>query len=74
MRKAGANLLSNERLLNPFVLILLKKTNSSDQISILKTFDLIHVCFSSIIKRGRTLPTTFDLKILFRAMKLVLEG
>lgn len=37
-KKAAACMLSNEKLLNPFVLILFKKTNINDQVSILKSF------------------------------------
>ena len=48
MRKAAASLLSNEKLLNPFILILFKKTNSNDQVAVIKAFDLIHLFFTSI--------------------------
>jgi hypothetical protein len=74
MRKAAASLLSNEKLLNPFILILFKKTNSNDQVAVIKAFDLIHLFFTSIENRGRTLPTTFDLKFLLKGMKNILEG
>lgn len=74
MRKAAASLLSNEKLLNPFILILFKKTNSNDQVAVIKAFDLIHLFFTSIENRGRSLPTTFDLKFLLKGMKNILEG
>ena len=74
MRQAAASLLSNEKLLNPFIVILFKKTNSVDQSSVIKAFDLIHLFFGSIEGRGRTLPTTFDLKFLLKGIKNILEG
>jgi hypothetical protein len=45
MKKAAAYLLSNEKLLNPFILILFKKTNVHDQLSTLKTFEIINLFF-----------------------------
>lgn len=74
MRRAAASLLSNEKLLNPFVLILFRKTNTNDQIAVLRAFDLLNLFFSSITSRARSLPSTFDLKLLFRGIKSVLEG
>ena len=74
MKKAAASLLANEKLLNPFVLILFRKTNSNDQINVVKTFDLVSIFLESIKKRGRSLPNTFDFKLLMKGMKDILEG
>ena len=73
MKKAAVTLLSNEKLLNPFVLIILKKTNCMDQFTVLKSFDLIDTFFTAIGAKGRSLPSSFDLKILNKSMKAVLE-
>jgi hypothetical protein len=48
MRKAAASLLSNEKLLNPFIVILFKKSDPKDQMAVIKAFDLIHLFFGSI--------------------------
>ena len=72
MKKAAVTLLSNERLLNPFILIILKKTNCNDQFTVLKSFDLIDTLFTAIVAKGRSLPTSFDLKILNKSIKAVL--
>ncbi|CAM6006599.1 unnamed protein product [Sphagnum balticum] len=48
MKRAASSLLSNEKLLNPFILILLKKTNALDQAATLITFEIIHIFFESI--------------------------
>ena len=74
MKKAAVSLLSNESLLNPFVLILLKKTNGYEQMAIVRTFDMINLLFVGLTKRSRALPTTFDLNLLLKAMKNILEG
>ena len=73
MKKAAVALLSNEKLLNPFVLIILKKTNCMDQFTVIKSFDLIDSFFATISVKGRSLPGTFDVKILTKSMKNVLE-
>ena len=74
MKKAAISLLSNESLLNPFVLILLKKTNGYEQMAIVRTFDMINLLFVGLTKRSRALPTTFDLNLLLKAIKTILEG
>ena len=72
MKKAAASMLTNDKLLNPFVLILFRKTNENDQPTVIKTFDLISLFFTSIKNRGRNLPSTFDLKLLSKAIKSIL--
>ena len=74
MKRAAVSLLSNESLLNPFVLILLKKTNGYEQMAIVRTFDMINLLFVGLTKRSRALPTTFDLNLLLKAMKSIIEG
>jgi hypothetical protein len=58
MKKAAASMLTNDKLLNPFVLILFRKTNENDQ--------------PTVKNRGRNLPSTFDLKLLLKAIKSIL--
>lgn len=43
MKKAAASLLSNEKLLNPFVLIIFRKTNENDQLNVVRAFDLLSI-------------------------------
>ena len=64
MKKAAASLLSNEKLLNPFVLIIFRKTNENDQISVVRAFEMVSFFLASIKERGRTIPGTFDFKLL----------
>ena len=74
MKKAAAVLLANEKLLNPFVLIIFRKTNEHDQLMVVKAFDLVNIFLESIKKRSRSLPGTFDFKLLMKAIRDVLEG
>lgn len=74
LKKAATSLLSNEKLLNAFVLILFRKTNNFDQLSVFRSFELIHQFLESIARRNRLLPTTFDFKVLLKAIRSVLEG
>jgi hypothetical protein len=74
MKRAAANLLSNEKLLNPFVLILFRKTNGQDQLAVVRAFELLSIFLGSIKRRGRSMPGTFDFKLLLKGIRDVLEG
>lgn len=74
MKRAAASLLSNEKLLNSFILILFRKTNENDQLNVVKTFDLVSFFLSSIGNRGRSMPGTFDFKLLLKGVRDILEG
>ena len=56
------------------MLIVFRKTNENDQIGVVKAFDLVGIFLGSIRNRGRMMPGTFDFKLLFKAIKTVLEG
>jgi hypothetical protein len=52
MKIAFSNLLANSKLITPFVMIVLNKTNLHDQNAVVKAIDLIHHLFSSISRRS----------------------
>lgn len=74
LKQAASALLANEKLLSPFVVILLRKTNAMNQTSVAKVMELIHHLFVSISNRCENLPAAFDVKYFLKGMKVVLEG
>lgn len=61
-KKCCTKLLSNEKLLNIFVMILLNNTNINDPDTVQITFEMIDGFLLSIKKNLRFIPGTFDYK------------
>jgi hypothetical protein len=74
LKKAAASLLSNEKLINTFVLIILRKTNLNDQFSVIKSLDLLSSFFDYFRSKDKTLPLSFDLKLLNKSLKTILSA
>ena len=51
LQQAASALLANEKLLSPFVVILLKKTNALNQTAVAKTMEFVHHMLGSISSR-----------------------
>jgi len=73
-RSCCVNLLVNEKLLNIFVVILLKKTNINETDTLFATFDFIDEFFKALDRRNRPFPSTFDFKFFLEAIKMVLDN
>lgn len=74
MKEALANLLANSRLVAPFVMIILNKTNLHDQNGVVKAIDLIHHLFGSIAKRNESIHPNFDSKLFTSTLKTLLSA
>jgi len=74
MKKAAASLLSNEKLINPFMLIIFRKTNLNDQFTVIKSLDLLSAFLDHFKNKDNILPSSFDLKLVNKTFKLILEG
>lgn len=74
MCQAAAALLSNQKLLSPFVVILFKKTNALKQTAVAKTMELISMFFASISLSDNCLPAAFDVKYFLKGVKTILDG
>lgn len=67
-------MLSNEKLLNVFIVMLMKKTNIYDYNSTMATLSILDDCFKRLKKTQRSIPTTFDYKFLLSGIKVVLDS
>lgn len=67
-------LLSNEKLLNVFMVMLMKKTNIFEVNSTMATLTILDDCFKRLKKMQRSIPTTFDYKFLLQGIKVVLDS
>lgn len=67
-------MLSNEKLLNVFVVMLMKKTNIYDINSTMASLSILDDCFKKLKKTQRKIPTTFDYKFLLNGIKVVLDS
>lgn len=56
------------------MLIIFRKTNENDQLNVVRAFDLLSIFISSISNRCRSLPSSFDFKLLTKAIRGILEG
>ena len=74
MKNAAASLLSNEKLINPFMLIIFRKTNLNDQFTVIKSLDLLSAFLDHFKNKDNTLPSSFYLKLVNKTFKLILEG
>lgn len=74
MKKAAASLLSNEKLINPFLLIIFRKTNLNDHFTVIKSLDLLSSFLEYFKNKDNTLPSTFDMKLINKTFKLIIEG
>lgn len=67
-------LLSNKKLLNIFMVILLKKTNIYDFTSTIATLSILDDCFKRLKNTLRKIPSNFDYKYLLNGLKVVLDS
>lgn len=73
-KRCFLKLLSNEKLLNVFMVMLFKKTNVFEVNSTMATLTLLDDCFKRLKKMQRAIPTTFDYKFLLQGIKAVLDS
>ena len=73
-RRCLKKMLANEKLLNIFVVLLMKKTNVNEVKETMTTLTILDDCFKRMKKTGRALPVTFDYKFLMQGFKMVLNS
>lgn len=73
-KKTCVRLLANEKLLNIFVVILLKKTNVNDPEAVDIAIEMIDSFFNSIKTNNRTIPNTFDYMYFLEGLKILLNS
>lgn len=56
------------------MLIIFRKTNLNDQFTVIKTLDLLSAFLDNFKNKDNTLPSSFDLKLVNKTFKLILEG
>ncbi len=62
LKKCLIKSLANEKLINIFVVMLMKKTNVHDMEAVEASLQLIDQFFSEITLKSRVIPSTFDYK------------
>lgn len=72
MKSLSLKLLSNERLINVLVVLLLKKTNLNDPSAVETTLNMIDSYFISLAAHQRPIPSTFDYHFFLEGLKMVL--
>jgi hypothetical protein len=74
MKSTTLKLLSNERLLNVLVVLLLKKTNLNEPATVEVTLNMIDSFFQTLSTRQRLIPSTFDYHFFLEGIKMVLHS
>jgi hypothetical protein len=74
MKQLSLKLLSNERLINVLVVLLLQKTNINDPVAVDTTINMINSFFISLVAHQRLVPSTFDYHFFLEGLKIVLES
>lgn len=72
MKSLSLKLLSNERLINVLVVLLMKKTNLNDPLSVETTLNLIDSYFISLAAHQRLISSTFDYHFFLEDLKMIL--
>jgi len=71
MIEAALKLIINEKLLNPFVTIIMNKANIYEPLTVKKALLFISDLLSSISNAGKVIPTLFNYSILFKGFKII---
>ena len=74
LKIACFKLLSNEKLLNPIVLIIFGKANIYQPLTVIKAIEFINEIFSVICRNGRQIPLTFNYFQFYQGIKIILES
>jgi Protein of unknown function (DUF1765) len=73
MRTTSEAVLVNPALINLMCTILYKKTNTYDNQSVFRAYELINGWFSTLKSNGASLPSTFDYFFFMKGMFTVLD-
>ncbi|CDW81936.1 duf1765 domain containing protein [Stylonychia lemnae] len=73
LKETTCAMLYNEKLLNIFVTIVLKKTHAFDTPAVSSALDLIASWFTTINRNKQLLPPQFDYMLLFKAIKILMD-
>lgn len=65
-------ILSNEKMINPLINIILQKTNSYNSKAVMTTLDMIYNFFNVVSQNKPTLPLTFNYISFFKSIKIIL--
>jgi hypothetical protein len=69
---ASLKMLTNEKLLNPYITIILNKTNMFDSAAVLKAIDIINSYFEELAKAHKNIHTSFNYSVLLAGMKTII--
>ena len=69
--EAGLKLLRNEKIINPFMKILLSKTNIYDTSAVIRVLEYLILIFNSLKANSRSLPISFNYSYFFKALKII---
>ena len=73
LKETTCALLYNEKLINIFVTIVLKKTHAFDTPAVCSALELIASWFLTIHKNHQIIPPQFDYMLFFKAIKILME-
>jgi uncharacterized membrane protein SirB2 len=73
LKETTCALLYNEKLINIFVTIVLKKTHAFDTPAVCKALELIASWFLTIHKNHQIIPPQFDYMLFFKAIRILME-
>ena len=73
-KRCMLKMLSNEKLLNVLVVMVVRKTNIYDVRATVGTLSILDDIFKRLRRMDRAIPTTFDYKFLLQGIKVVLES
>lgn len=73
LKETTCAMLYNEKLLNVFTTIVLKKTHAFDIPAVNGALELIASWFTTIYKNKQLVPPQFDYMLLFKAIKILMD-
>lgn len=67
-------LLTNAKLVNPVIKILLNKVNIYDTSAVLRAIEYLNLIFKSFTNRRQPLPISFNYSFLFKGLRIILQS
>ena len=74
LKEACYRLLSNEKLLNSFVLIVYGKADINRPLTVIKAIEFINELFTELAVNRKKIPATFNYAIFLKGLKIILES
>lgn len=73
-KKCSMKLISNEKLLNTFMMLLFPKTCLYETYCVMKCLDLVSCYFEVIVKKGKRLPSDFHFNYFYSGIRCIFES